>query len=437
MRKEEGPETTIRVVQKEEEFPDSLDGRVEAVLSTVNISIKSITLLSLEGYMQRPIDLSNRVAELLERTDAGHMHFRQLVDAYCKWTLCPIGLVAEQVAIDYAGIQYTAGYLLTDAGQRYGQPVAAKFLEFEAERFSLFPILGPVGTPSKKQRRPPFQRAKLLKGVNAGLNQQSSLCKWVGLANTNVQGHLEAMAEAGVISYRSINPYVDNGERVEYRLNESYEEAEVNQVGKEADLTDSVFLACLELKDAGKTITAANVIRILPIEYVNRVSRRQLMGRVSMVLSNFADEQGFLVRGDFHGRDVQSIVEITDKGRLVLEELLLPLDDALSDGTTLDTWRHETLPKVRGQLPVYAAKSADLYYPFSKAADMRLAAERRATAERLLKEAGNNGLTVRTLAERLGVHMQTARAILNKKVREGSAMREKFGNAYYYFSAEN
>jgi hypothetical protein len=111
-------------------FPSDPLERVGNMLTAFNASAKAITQLIVTHAPATRLELSKRFEEVvagteLETTDSYN------VNVYCFYTLCPLGLVAEETMPANVRVPYVIKYSLTEAGSKYGQPAAAFFLAFE------------------------------------------------------------------------------------------------------------------------------------------------------------------------------------------------------------------------------------------------------------------------------------------------------------------
>ena len=139
------------VERKETPFPQDLEGRLNAVLNVINTELKSVTLLHLDDT---PAEASEIKARIRETIGMGYLPIEHAFESYCHKTLFPIGTVAEEIIKRETDELVYPAYSLTEAGKRYGRPIAALALKYAVEnKQSLFEILGST-ISSGKTRAP-------------------------------------------------------------------------------------------------------------------------------------------------------------------------------------------------------------------------------------------------------------------------------------------
>lgn len=420
----------FRIERRETEFPSDIDGRMEAILSSFNAAPKASTHLLLTKSMIDPLSLNRLFRGLMRET-----MIRDLRDgtasSYCQDSLCRIGLVAKEINFDYFGKEVLAGFIPTVAGETYGWPIAAFFLSFEKEHgFSLYPIFG-QSQQGRGEHRAPLTRAKILKFLIDGKKRQVDLCIELGINHQLASSSLKALKKAGVIDYSSMNPQTGR-EQVAYAVSGEVLPSEVKPVRQKKRFTNTIIRICQGLTDERKEITQANVYDRLPRSFKKGKKPRNVRTAVTRVLVGLADKQGFLKRGKFKGRGVYSEIELTEKGRTLVDELILPLENALSDGMTLGEWQKVVLPNVMMDFQEHSKVGADLYYPYSKSYQVAHRQEWQDNAMFALHGVGRKGISAQELSELLGIGEMACGNFLKSLVGERTARREMRNGVYYY-----
>lgn len=413
-------------VRKESEFPSNIEGRMEAILSSFNVSPKTVTMLLLSEAITDPSSLSRTFRDTVVGSSISEFDVKT-ASSYCHQSLCPIGLVAEEITLDYYGHDKIIGFALTRAGSEYGQPIAAFFLDFERKNgISLYPIFGQT-QKARGEHRGPINRAQILKELQEGEKREVEIATQLGISIKTTGNSLTALQRAGVISYHSVKTHTGR-EKISFTPTEM-DITKVQPIPHSVALTRDIVGLCQTLSQEGISVTTSSIYDHLPQKYKRR---RYLNNAISGVLSGLA-EQGFLerIRG-FKMKERQSTAKLTEKGRLLVEELIIPLEDALSDGSSLQMLRSQVLPQVRRDLPVYARETANLYYAHSRSFGSKGGKEERQThvlSYLLLKP---EGVSIEELSTELGKSPFTIRDDLKYLMKEGQIVRIKKRGVTYY-----
>jgi hypothetical protein len=138
--------TTIE--HKENPFPADLEGRLNAILNVTNLELKTITFLHLDSRAASRTELKARV----RRTTGQGIYLPSNFECYCRKSLYPIGCVAEERVLEETDNTISSGYSLTEAGRKYGLPIAAFSLAYAVDNNqSLFSILGSTNSPRSRR----------------------------------------------------------------------------------------------------------------------------------------------------------------------------------------------------------------------------------------------------------------------------------------------
>ena len=194
-------ERVIRKVLRSEsrDFPDELEGRMEAILRTINTEYKTITLgFVLDEMPSTSTDLMKGVERL-----SGNVPRSQTFKDYAEKTFVPIGMVAEQ-EMDYESFPVPVKtWRISEAGKEFGRPIAAFTLDYVVRHGkSMFPLLGNTGTTGDSNS--PLNRYKILKSMANGNRRNADISASLGLYNTLVTHHLVKLKGIGLVDYESI-----------------------------------------------------------------------------------------------------------------------------------------------------------------------------------------------------------------------------------------
>lgn len=421
MVKEERPTPSpelSKTVRRETEFPSDLEGRVNALLVSVIPTTKAVTLLLIPpvGYIP-PSELDEDFERHFRGTDFSEVH-RWVARAYAH-TLCSIGMVAEELSINYFGSEVIVGYVTTQAGERYGKPAVALALSFEKEQgVCLFESFGSTQSPSPEGYRAPHTRASILKFLAQQERQVRALdvSETLNLDFERVSTGLISLSTAGLINYESV---LLQRSKASVAYGKGTLQRESVHLGSVTDwLTKAVVEAVEHLIVKKAPITQDNVFWVLPGDRKAMLDEASLRIRIDKALSNLAD-QHYLERGRFRGAEVYTAAQITGKGEIVVSKFLEPLYALASDSESLDRIQRKLLPQVMKNIYAYAETSAALYYPHSQAFKKRQAKENRATVLERLGQAPPEGLSAIQLVEGLRVKKEQVYTYIQELRAEG------------------
>lgn len=424
------PENMMAKEVREAEFPKDLDGRLEVALSSLNATPKAITLLLLgETAMDTPI---------LEALFKEKMSGSPMIDTgpyiaskYSK-SLIESGLVAEEATFDRG--RKRIGFRLTKPdGIKYGLPIAALKVKVEKENNTcVYPVFG-LNQKARGEHRAPLTRAKILMSLASGNTTQADVCRDLGISHALAKKSFAALLDAGAIGYDSLTPQTGR-QQVDFTLSENASLGEVKPVLYDAVITTAVAKACISLAKQGIQITASRVLERIPRKVKKGKKIRSIKNRINHALSGLADSQGFLVRGKYKGTKTGSDAWLTDKGGMIVRELLVPLYDALADGETLERLQKEVLPEVQENLGDYASEVGKLYFPYSITGREQEGVEKREKAALLLKNSGRKGITVQELSVAVGWGETTAwRYLVDARGRGNAGSVVKNGVNYFTY----
>ncbi len=416
--------------RQEVKFPAALEGRMEAILASLNSAPKAAVLLLLSESL---IDTASLNKAYVDTASGSQMPIkRDMAESYCRDSLCRIGLVSEEVAIDYFGQEKSVGFKLTRAGEIFGLPAAALVLDFEtSHNFSVYPVLG-QSMLARGEHRAPITRAKTIKSLAKGERRQIDICLELGINHERARSSLIALRNAGVVEYTSFTPQTGENQ-VSFSINKE-DAVEANQVRGKREFTDAVIGAARTLDQQGLPITQAAVFELVQ-GAGGAATEKNVRTLISQTLTDLADRQHFLTRIQFKGREIYSSIKLTDKGKTIAIEFLAPLEDLLTDtgSETLKRVRDQILSKVLANTQGYAVRGIDLYYPYSRSFSASNQDKVRLTVESVLSRQRGAGITSQQLGKNLKLGELKTRRILLSMIESGKAKRKLRNGVFYYF----
>lgn len=410
------------------DFPLNLEGQLEAVLSSFNITTKATTLLLLQRRMVTPNnDLNNSFRAVYTGSSIQFFHDDAAI-GYAQKSLCDIGLVAaavRQATLGGRNGESVYGFTTTDEGENLGKPIAAAFLKFEAENnMSLAPIFSSSGRRDEGFERPPLTRARILLQLLKGTQTLSQIAEQTGITRMSMSHILPNLRTAGVIDYSSLDR---QGQiQVTYKFKTDPQKFFDSLEGR-TSFSSNIMRACVTLTQQGIEVSQRNVFDYLfpNNEEFDAVKLKHLRSEVAEVFSRMKNSE-VLERNNFIGREVQSEAKLTEKGKKVVEGLLLPLIDCLKGGATLELWRTQVLPEVKNNLGQYARVTGELFYPHSKSAKMANTENTKgAICLMLTKAAKESVITSDTISRELGMPKGTVNEYIRQLEQSGTVHRTK------------
>lgn len=415
-------------------FPLTPSERMVAILSSVNLGPKALTLLLLPGngsYISPYTDLSREFKRIFRGTDLEEMQ-GSMAASYCEKTLCDIGFVAKKYAIDSFGVEKVVGYGRSEDGDTYGVPAAAKALVIEEKyRQSLFAFFTSIQRSSPDFRRAPLTRALILRFLASQSKaiKEADICEKFSISATAARFALMDLKQAGAISFETMNPHTSEG--ISYKKTD-LSVSEVTTVNRETALTRIVLEAIEKLTSQGLPVSQSRIYELLPPDMKERLKERPLRKRINRIVTGLT-EQHFLEHADSFKAGVYfSIVEITQLGKDIVYDFIDPLWRLVQDDTEeQQRIRRECVEPVLRDLPKYGAITAELYYPYSKSAKMRQYDEYRRKIDTILAQQTRR-LTVEEIAEQVGLEGTTVRRYLDSLCQQGIVQRKRKKGVNYY-----
>jgi hypothetical protein len=307
-------------------FPEDPNERFEAIFAAIgNSEAKCLSLLCLEPYFMTVTDIKNRAEGatngVWKRKQATYL-------SHLETTLQDIGLVVEADFIPYGSLKYTTGFRASEAGLKFGQPIAA----FLLQKSSDFPhSLGELFSTTAKtgELRPIIRAVKILEYLYGldGYSTDLEIMSVVG--GKDMSGPLNRLGDVGLIEHESVN--TEKTRQVQYSLTERANDIPIKTAYRLPTLTNQIAEIMLDLK----TADYLTVTKELETRFGKIVKRANVNGVISGLCT-----QGIL-SSDYRGARRMSKSRITTEGKRLLEEVIFPIKQALSlDGEELlESWR--------------------------------------------------------------------------------------------------
>jgi predicted ArsR family transcriptional regulator len=390
-------------------FPDDLEARMNAILSTVNTELKSVTLLHLDDKAINEGDIRKRIRESVGKEQ--YLPHAVVMGDYCDDTFVPMSLVARQEIIRDQGDIEEIGYSRTIAGKKYAQPLAAYALRWAVENeMSLYTVLRKVS--SRGESRAPMNTILILKELEkrSGQSRVSDLVGSTTLEITGVRSHLSLLKNAGFVDYESIG-YGETG-YVKYRWTDVRKIDEIETVAGQPALTESI---AKEL--ANCRLTDAYTLK-------ERIGYHGQISNVAKLLAGLRRQRAVeSIR--WEGR-IRSEVVRTESGTRFITNFIGKLELVLSDERSAlrdieaatDFLSSDKAAKKR-----YACEAIELYRQVSPNINARPRSE---TNERIkICVAQNPGITAAEIKKELSVQIRTVQNYLKALVDNGVIRTEE------------
>lgn len=403
------------ISRKEAPFPEDLEGRLNAVLNVVNTELKSVTLLHLDDVPREATEIKARIRETVG--EDCYLPQRHVFGDYCHQTLFPIGTVAEET-ITREGVEtFSVGYSLTEAGKRFGRPVAALALQFVTENgMSLYEVSG--STQSNGKTRSPLNRVKILKLLNEGNLNITNLANKISLGLVGISEHLKSLAEIGFIEYNSVGEMQKGKGAIKYQYVENTENK--NRVVQPTAGYSILTVRAFNLLKERKRITLPKAGKFLNYPHMSTISK---------IYSDLV-RQGFAVREeDFVGGEKLSEVKLLDKTEqfLLLEQ---KIEEILSEKISEQEAEQIYLDILnRADFGGMCQIAIEAYKKVSPGINRKSAEERTDEIMTLLR--GHPGMRASEILKEFGT--REISAYLTPLVKSGLLRKEKKGRETRYY----
>jgi len=306
--------------ERENPFPDDVEGRLNAILNVVNTELKTLTLLHLDDRYANESEIKSRLRDTVG--NGTYLPSNGSFGNYCLKSLFPIGAVAQgDIRITNArGPRHFAGYRLTEAGRKYGRPIAAFTLDYVSRTgMSMFEILRSTVSPGKT--RAPLNRVKILKILESeGELRQADLVDFLNLDYFTPIGVI-SLSEIGFINCESVGERRKNAHFVSYGWVHGKRSEEARTVASQVSLTKNIAEA---LFTSGE-LNRGEILQLLDNPH---------NPSVSSVISGLK-EQGLVRIVSKWSVKEMSRIRLLEPGKRFLVEYIEPIEDSLQDGLFL------------------------------------------------------------------------------------------------------
>jgi len=309
-------------------FPSDIELRLDSALAgPLNAESKQILTLLLRPNPLTTGQLSNQFDMATSQIWQTTNNYKK-IEQYLLHSLDPIGFVSFSL-IPQDSTASVIGHTITEAGQRYGQPLSAYALNLVNETgISLTQVLG--STSSAGDSRAPSNRFRILENLLMGSTRIADLSDMLNIAHSSVTGHLDSLKAMNLVEYDSASSE-ERGWAVYEWIAEKKPE-NVRPVENYPTLTAQVAAYLHEHKKGERHAITDFTLKGQENMNLNKEARAR---SVSMVLSGLA-EQGFATY-QYKGWTERSHVAITPDQEMqeVVAELTGKIRNVLQDGSEL------------------------------------------------------------------------------------------------------
>lgn len=381
------------------EFSQEVWQEAGEVISGINNGVKAAVFAIVAEHTKVPNTyvFLNDLAERFRETFAG----TELLEAfgkntkhhaikYCEESLCDVGLLTRKLD-DESG--KTIGFFVIEKGRKY-LPFAHHILTWEASHEqSLLPVLGQ--TNSSGETRAPENTIRILYYLAKHIGtREVDVAFDLGVECSLVERPLSSLHRLGFIDRKVVNTHTSETE-VRYEIDPRVSPDETAYVTTNKLLQDEI---CEIIQQESAGFSCLRVYAQLPEEIRARWKERALKTTISTIFSGLT-RQGMLRRvDDFKGKEKQSHITITPKGREFVSSLILPLLRIANSERPAD--------RQNENFASFAQTSADLYYPHSSSHKTRAYQQNRT---RVLEELVQSTIpvSVKYLAGKMGLSKRT------------------------------
>lgn len=411
-----GDESLGRVLidRTHENFPEDPELRLEAVLSCVNSELKQVTILMLDRQPKTAGDIRNDLSEMATAILPTVDTFK----GYCRQTLSPIGFLVSQSPVQ--DLDIAARYFrLSDAGVRYGQPIAAFSLKYAVDHnMSLYSLFG--ATSSSGDSRGPYNAARILELLFSGAKTIADVLEHIGVYRQSIIEHLKRLEAQGILVFDTLN-CERGGDKiyswVDGRL--PNEAAPISPRLKGLTKTVANWL-CLNKEGDWKTISTA-------------LGCYERSGSICNVLVSL-QEQG-LAKAPFHAVDKSEILLLDESAPIL--DYIRDVRDSLRDGPKLAEMRSvfEEFSRDSEMFRNYLTRGIELYRAISPFLNWVPKKERESEVlEFIGRYQGENGVGPRP--SEICMSLGWTQVTVGKAIRDlhggGYIVREQTGNSARY-----
>lgn len=299
-----------------------------------NHEVKALTLLAMkEGEIYSRDRLHQRLLEI-QGLRPGWSIGKTTPFDYCRYSLSPIGLVAQEVVDQWQNIY---GYTKTRYGEDLGIPFAGLMLRLSEKylSYSLYQVFANTmskypnkdkhnedKTEQQNKKRAPITRLKIFQQLlqyPSGPIREVDLAKLIGEDVSMVRRHLDNLSRNGIITF--ISTRVDT-EYTRYILNPDHHSEPPSSKGYHGirvPLTQFVYLTVTE--QSGKAFT----VNMLVDKYINEHGiegdRKSIRKTISNILGRLRNQGYIKWEGVLHEGN-QSQIYLSDTQRTFLRDIV-------------------------------------------------------------------------------------------------------------------
>ncbi len=204
------------------EFPKTTEGKLNAILLSVNSEYKSATL---GWFLDKNFRTKNEIKDISKiylNSSVKNLNAATYKD-YCTYTFIPIGAVAEE-KIKSKGRTYSfSHYKLTPDGEKYAKPIAQFALKTAVEiGISMHEIFGNTATPGETGS--PYNTARILLELEKEDNIRNlEIANRLGLDQGVVADQISRLKKIGFCSHESIHSEITGSSKYERACEETPE----------------------------------------------------------------------------------------------------------------------------------------------------------------------------------------------------------------------
>jgi len=417
-----GKDYTLKDFERE-----SLERRLEILATSVNLIPRALLLLSLEygkvytsgrdllysllGYLRIPLYEFSREKTIIQyyipvspRAYWGYVS----TDIKGKGAMTGINLVTR--------IQITpekVGYRLTTFGEIIKSFVAyilKKCAEYEINPWELF-----GHTPKRGEERSTVYSIKILKYIyEKGETSSNDIIRDLNFSSIVIQNYLSRFRKLGLIEYVYITSKY--GEAKKYRINRDKLEDILRCLEDEECRSDATYIY-----KAPGNIAKRVISYLMENNNLTTITTKELAKALRASYTSIRNIVRWLFYKEVLSQEIpsgrMSIIKITEKGKRVYEEIIMPILEVAKDPDKITKYREELSDKDKWELlKIYS----DYKSLFGEKERMILS----------VLEKEKNGLTTKEISNKTGLHIGTIRAILIRLRKRGIVKNDEKGKWY-------
>src|SRR3989338_865250 len=387
------------------EYPSTLEGRLNALINSINTEPKQITLLLLREYPQT----GNELCKSFKKTtkNVWPLNRRNFHD-YCGLSFVMYGLAKEELISIKQNLKSRA-WSSTNANEKFGKNAALFALQLGAKyNISLFEIFKSSNSPSAKQA--PYTRYLTLEYLlKSGGARRIDLSEYSSSSTVNILDHLRELERIGLVNYTSMGT---EGEKCTQYSWIGGDPKDVKPVSRQKNITSDVVKYLTEVGVAHRN----EISKFLStLDYYKNRDFDKLNHNVSIILGGIAS-QGFAKSSHIYNEQ-KSFAKLTDMGKLITTDLQYLRN--LADNNDISI--------IKFNLEDYASEAVLRYknvYSFGKSKDFL---ERCQVIYELIDK--NKKINKRDIRLNIGVNIGIH---LNYLLKENKITKERIGRNVYY-----